>query len=231
MYASLTVVSHPKRRLLSALVRARRVARAASHRSDIAFARALQAGTFRTDPLPPYVPGLVAVMLWAHEIEILEDLSDRLLGPLYEGAIERWRVLLQPVSIHGAWLDFAPECNGVSSLRPEEPVVALIHGILKARYLPKFARDNAEVGKQLVHADGYLAGLALADTPLTTASFSCWRSANDSRRFAFAAGAHRDAYKIDRQEQRHATEFFVRFRPRYSDGTLGGRDPFERILN
>jgi len=63
------------------------------------------------------------------------------------------------------------------------------------------------------------------DTPLTTTSFSCWRSPEDSRAFAFASGHHPDAYKIDRAEQRHSTEFTVRFRPLHSEGTFDGVDP------
>jgi hypothetical protein len=42
---------------------------------------------------------------------------------------------------------------------------------------------------------------------------------------------HQHAYKIDRNEQRHATEFFVRFRPIAAEGTLEGRNPFADILN
>jgi hypothetical protein len=106
----------------------------------------------------------------------------------------------------------------------------LIHGVLYARYVGKFARDNAQVGKQLMQAEGYLGGLAMSDTLLTTASFSCWRTSRESRSFAFGTGAHRDAYKVDRAEQRHATEFFVRFRPLHSEGTLEGRDPFAGLL-
>jgi len=52
-----------------------------------------------------------------------------------------------------------------------------------------------------------------------------------ARAFAFAAGTHRDAYKVDRAEHRHATEFFVRFRPLYSEGTFEGRDPLAGVLD
>jgi hypothetical protein len=237
MFASLTVVTHPKRRLVSALLRARRLARAAAARPDITFARALQTGTFRSDTLPPYVPARVAVMLWGREADALDEVDARVMAPLADGAAQRWRVLLRPASVHGAWAGFCPnevdadDRHNAKSLRAEEPVVVLIHGVLRARYLVKFTRDSAEVGKQLARTAGYLGGLALSDTPLTTASFSCWRSVQDSRAFAFAAGTHRDAYKVDRAEHRHATEFFVRFRPLYSEGTFEGRDPLAGVLD
>lgn len=156
MYASLTVVTHPARRTLSALRTARRCARSATERPGMTFARTMLTGTFRTDMRIPFVPGRVAVMLRS--------------------------------------------------------------------------RDNAAVGRQLATAEGYLGGLGLADTPLTTCSFSCWRTARDSRAFAFGAGTHRTAYKIDEAEQRHTDNFFVRFRPVRSEGTFEGRDPLAAVL-
>jgi len=233
MYASLTVATHPKRRALSALFRARRLAAAAAARPNVAFARALQTGTFRSDARPPYELGRVAVMLWASDEDTLSEVGDFVLAPLADGATQRWRVVLRPAAVHGAWAGFSPACAAPADgeqLRPDEPVVVLIHGVLQARYLMKFARDSAGVGKQLALADGYLGGLSLADTPLTTASFSCWRTVRDSRAFAFGAGAHRVAYKVDQAQGRHVTEFFVRFRPLYSDGTLEGKDPLADVL-
>jgi hypothetical protein len=230
MYASLTVVTHPRRRLISALRQARRLAYAAAAAPDIAFARALQSGTFRPDTWPAYIPGRVAVMLWAPETEALATVQETVLAPLAAGATEQWRVVLRAVSTHGAWAGFSPVSDDVALLRADEPVVVLIHGVLHARYVGKFTRDNAQVGKQLMQTEGYLGGLAMSDTPLTTASFSCWRTSRESRSFAFGAGAHRDAYKVDRAEQRHATEFFVRFRPLHSEGTLAGRDPLAGLL-
>jgi hypothetical protein len=194
------------------------------------FARAMQTGTFRSDMRPPYVPGRVAIMMWAHEAAAIEEANAEILARFANAANERWQVLLHPASIHGAWAGFAPACEPTDPLRVEEPVVVLIHGVLRARYLFKFTRDSARVGRQLVQANGYLGGVALSDTPLTTASFSCWRTARDSRAFAFGAGAHQHAYKIDRNEHRHATEFFVRFRPIAAEGTLDGKDPFAGVL-
>jgi hypothetical protein len=185
---------------------------------------------FRADTRFPYSPGRVAVMLWGADEEALEAARAGALAPLADGAAERWEIVLRPASVHGSWEGFAPACDDAAGLRADEPAVVLIHGVLKPRYLMAFLRDNAKVGRQLTTADGYLGGLGLADTPMTTASFSCWRSARHSRQFAFAAGAHRDAYKIDQAEGRHATELFVRFRPVRSCGTLDGRDPFAGVL-
>jgi hypothetical protein len=170
-------------------------------------------------------------MFWAREAAALEEANTEIVAPFASGANERWQVLLQPASIHGAWAGFTPACAPTGPIRVDEPVVVLIHGVLRARHLFNFTRDSARVGRQLVGANGYLGGLALSDTPLTTASFSCWRTARESRTFAFGSGAHQHAYKIDRNEQRHATEFFVRFRPIAAEGTLEGRNPLVDVLN
>ena len=230
MFASLMVATHPARRTLGALRTAQRCARAAAERPGVAFARAMQTGVFRPDMRFPYSPGRVAVMLWAADEDALEEAGAGPLAPLADGAAERWEVVLRPAGVHGSWEGFVPACDAAAGLRADEPAVVLIHGVLKPRYLLAFMRDNAKVGRQLAAAPGYLGGLGLADTPLTTASFSCWRSARDSRQFAFAAGAHREAYRIDQAEGRHATELFVRFRPVRSRGTLDGRDPFAGVL-
>jgi hypothetical protein len=229
MYAALTVVTHPVRRMLRALLQARRAARAARACPEVLFARAMQTGTFRTDMRLPYTPGRVAVMLWAHEAAALDEVGARVLAPLDDGAAERWHVLLRAVSVHGAWSGFAPDCGAAPPLHADEPTVVMIHSVLKRRHTLKFVRDNAAVGRQLRTAEGYLGGLALADTSLTTCSLSCWRRVRDSRAFAFGTGTHRDAYKIDQAEGRHSAEFFARFRPVRSAGTFERGDPLAGV--
>lgn len=231
MYASLTVVTHPARRAVSALRAARRCADAALRHPALAFARPLQTATFRADTRLPHVPGRVAVMLWATDEGALDDAGGALLAPLEDGARERWRVVLRPVTIHGDWAGFAPTPPaGEPALLADEPVAVMIHGLVKPRHLVRFVRENAHVGAQLARAAGYLGGVGLAHSFLDTTSFSCWRTAADSRRFAFAAGSHRDAYKAGKAAQWHSTEFWVRFRPLRSEGTFEGRDPFAGVL-
>jgi hypothetical protein len=106
----------------------------------------------------------------------------------------------------------------------------MINGVLKLRYLRKFLRDSARVGRDLRIAPGYLGGFGLSDTPLTTTSFSCWRSSTDSRAFAFRDGHHPTAYKTDIAEGRHSTEFYVRFRPLRANGTIDGANPLDGVI-
>jgi hypothetical protein len=167
---------------------------------------------------------------FARSVDVLDELYAHNMEPLVDGAIEAWSSLLEPVRVHGDWFGFTPGTTGTAPLRPDEPVVAMINGVLRLRYLRRFLRDSARVGRDLETAQGYLGGFGLADTPLTTTSFSCWRSSTDSRAFAFRDGHHPTAYKTDLAEGRHRTEFYVRFRPLQSDGTIDGTNPLDGVI-
>ncbi len=231
MYASLVVATHPRRQAWPALHAARRAADAARSDAEIAVARPSQASRLRADVLPPWTPGRVGIMVFSDSLDALDRIERDVLAPVSDGARERWRVVLEPVKAQGDWFGFVPRTDGVASLDLGEPVVVMINGVLRTRYLPHFTRDNARVGRQLRSAAGHLGGLGLSDTVRTTTSFSCWSSWRESRAFAFGQGAHAVAYKADVAEHRHATEFFVRFRPLRSEGTFDGCDPFEGYLS
>lgn len=131
----------------------------------------------------------------------------------------------------GTWRGFEFDTSDVAPLDPDEPIVVMIHGVLRVRHARTFYRYNA---KAVAHAEShpaYLGGLGLADTPMTTTSFSFWRSAAGSRDFAFGAGAHAPAAKASRGGTWHDEECFVRFRPLRVEGTLAGRNPMgDRVL-
>jgi hypothetical protein len=226
---SVTVLTYPRTRAVGALRAVRAAARAMVEAGVVDLARGMQGSRFRPDTRLPYVPGRVALVAWAAGRERLDDASRLLDRHSLPGHVERWDVLLEPVRVHGEWhgVTLQPDAE---PLRLDDPVVVLISGELRARYTLAFLRDNAEVGRQLQTAAGYLGGLGLADTPQTTTSLSCWRTGRESQRFAFAEGAHRMAYQVDQAEQRHRTELFVRFRPLRSAGTLDGRDPLAAVL-
>jgi hypothetical protein len=191
----------------------------------MALVRGAQGSRLRADTKPPWTPGRVSVMAFSDSLDALDRIDREMLAPVSHGARERWRVVMETVKVHGDWFGFIPDTTEAAPLDLGEPVVVMINGVLRARYLPHFTRDNARIGKELATAPGYLGGLGLSDTMLTTTSFSCWNTWRESRAFAFGAGHHATAYKADKDQQRHSTEFFVRFRPLRSEGSLDGSDP------
>lgn len=225
-YASLVVATMPRRHAVSALRRARRTADAVRSTDGVDHCRAVQGARFRADLLPPFTPGRVGVITWSRSLDTLGAAQQDIRRRLVARASETWEILLEPVSIEGDWFGFAPDVTGATPLALDEPAVVLINGVLKPRHAIRFARDNALVAAQLRSAAGYLGGLGISDTPMTTTSLSCWRTRRDSRAFAFGTGAHQRAYKVDQAEERHSTTFFVRFRPLATSGTLDGQDPF-----
>lgn len=226
MYASLVVTTHPRHRAVPALRAARRLAAAARSDPDMASVRAAQCSRLRPDVLPPWTPGRVSIMAFSDSLDALDRIDSDVLAPVSEAARERWRVVMETVKVQGDWFGFIPDTAEAMPLDLGEPVVVMINGVLKARFLPHFTRDNARIGKDLTTASGYLGGLGLSDTMLTTTSFSCWSTWRESRAFAFGAGHHVTAYKADMAQQRHSTEFFVRFRPLRSEGSFDGCAPF-----
>ena len=229
-YASLVVATLPRRRAVRALRGARAAASAARRGRGVECSRASQTSRFVPDLRHlPFAPGRVGVMSWAATPEVLDEVDGDIRTELGQGATETWRVLLQPVRVHGDWLGYVPDVSETPPLTLDEPLAVMINGILRPRHGAKFVRDNVRVARQLQSAGGYLGGLGMSDTPLTTTSFSCWRSSRESRAFSFGHGAHQQAYKIDQAEGRHRTEFFVRFRVLGSEGTLEGRDPFAGV--
>ena len=229
-YASLVVATLPRRRAVGALRGASAAASAARRHRGVECSRASQTSRFVPDLRHlPFAPGRVAVMSWAADPEVLDEIDSEIGTDLGRGATEMWRLVLQPVRVHGDWLGYVPDVSGAPPLSLDEPLAVMINGILRPRHGAKFVRDNVRVARQLRSTTGYLGGLGMSDTPLTTTSFSCWRSSRESRAFSFGAGAHQQAYKIDQAEGRHRTEFFVRFRVIGSEGTLEGRDPFAGV--
>jgi hypothetical protein len=206
------------------------LADAARSDPEIAFARAAQASRLRADVMPPWTLGRVSVMTFSASLDALDRVDQEVLAPIKEATQECWRVGLETVRVNGDWLGFVPDVADDTSLRPEEPVVVMIHGVIRARYLAHFTRDNARIGAELPTATGYLGGMGLSDTMFTTTSFSCWRSWRESRAFAFGPGYHTAAYQADEAQHRHSTQFFVRFRPLRSEGSFDGHDPLASVL-
>lgn len=142
LLVSLGVLKHSRHCAVTAMREARAAARRAGDHPGVAFARGLQTAAFRPDMKPPYSPGRVAVMIWAQDEQSLEKAGSALEARLTAGAVERWRVVLQPVRVRGEWMGFAPETNGIE-LQAHEPVVMMISGILKTRYTLRFVREVA----------------------------------------------------------------------------------------
>jgi hypothetical protein len=233
---SVDIVKHGAREVPRVLLDLKRAARDPGAINGMEFARMCQTGDFHPRPYPKPSPARNAlVTAWTSE-EALDEYLDSPLAPqrTFATAQERCHVRLQPVRAKGDWRGFSFDTSGAEPLDDDEPMVAMIHGVLKVRYARAFYRAGAHVVAQAEADPSYTGGIALADTPMTTMSFSFWRTAAGARHFAFTGpGPHGPAAKESQVVPWHKGEdpgCFVRCRPLRVDGTISGRDPMgERV--
>ncbi|WP_435770326.1 hypothetical protein [Nocardioides sp. SYSU DS0651] len=162
-----------------------------------------------------------------------EDAADSapLLRTLAEGAREHWHVR-GPLGFgtHDTrWRGWEPSPESDRPLPKDQPVVVFISGELRSRHLPEFVRGSIRAAGQAFAAPGYLGGLGFFSSPRNTTSVSAWRTAADSRAFAYKPGAHATAMAADLGGGHHVSQRFLRMRPTRSTGTLSGVNPYDGV--
>jgi hypothetical protein len=155
------------------------------------------------------------------------------LGDLGAGAREHWHVEAEVVraAFSDGWKGWTPDVSDAVPLDPAEPALVLISGELHPRYVPAFLNDAVGAVAHAFEQPGYLGGLFIASSPLNTTSCSCWRTYQDARDYAYAAGGHRDAMLRDRARGHHRTEYFLRLRPLLERGSLAGTTPLAHAVS
>lgn len=224
---TLDVIDRPRGGALRALRGLRQVPRPDGCRGLVLCGTA----NFHPRPWPALSPHRIAVIA-AWDDEDAADRAALVAGPA-DGAGEHWHVRgeLARASFNDPWVGWRPDVGDHAAPADAEPLLVLISGELRARYIPAFWRDGAKaVGHAFTHP-GYLGGFGASSSPLNTTSVSAWRTAADSRDYAFRPGGHADALRRDRARGHHRTERFLRIRPLATRGTLRGRNPFEGVLD
>ncbi len=164
-----------------------------------------------------------------------EDALDAFLAS--SEVVERWRSLaresfhvrLDPVRAHGAWSGrhlFAGAADTAKPLEPGEPVAVLTRATIRPRRLVPFYRAIEPPAVTLGAAPGVLASVGVGEWPLARqATFSLWRSWEDTRAYAYGSDEHREVMRRTRAEDWYSEELFARFRPYGSAGTWDGQHP------
>lgn len=160
-----------------------------------------------------------------------EFLNDRAgLHPFLAGARESWSVSLDTVRVvQGEWRGWRPTTEGVAPLAPDEPLMAMTYGKLRARYLPAFTWNNRKVVREVATNPGLVMRIGLADHPMVRCTFSLWRSQDDVVRFAYGRGVHDPIQRRSLDVPWGGDWLFARFRPVASSGTWEERDPLAEL--
>lgn len=141
-------------------------------------------------------------------------------------AIERFDVLLRPLSARGTWDGVDPTEGGHAAPTPGAPVAVLTRATVRWRALPAFLRAVPPVDAHLHGADGLLATVGIGELPVgRQATFSLWRDLDAMRRFSNRSAEHAEVVRRTRDERWYGEELFARFEPTASWGTWDGDCP------
>jgi hypothetical protein len=186
---------------------------------------------------PALVPGGCAlVAAWespqAAEAAFAGPLRHAIDGPdrfSLDGEVVRVRVDSESERNH--WHGWHPSAEGAEPLTKEEPMVAVVHGILRRGRLLEFMRNNLHAASRAAHHHGHRGSIDISSQlPYEHTSISLWRSYKLAQDFAYMPGGHATAMKHSQKENTHRVGVFLQVRPLACTGTLGiDEEPFPQL--
>jgi len=116
-------------------------------------------------------------------------------------------------------------------LAKEEPMVAIVHGILRRGRLLEFMRNNLHAASRAAHHHGHRGSIDIsAQLPYEHTSISLWRTYALAQDFAYMPGGHATAMKHSQKENTHRVGVFLQVRPLACTGMLGiDEEPFPQL--
>jgi len=186
---------------------------------------------------PALVPGGCAlVAAWespqAAETAFAGPLRQAIDGPgrfSLDGEVVRVRIDSESERDH--WHGWKPSSEGAEPLTKEEPMVAIVHGILRRGRLLEFMRNNLHAASRAAHHHGHRGSIDIsAQLPYEHTSISLWRTYKLAQDFAYMPGGHATAMKHSQKENTHRVGVFLQVRPLACTGRLGIDEvPFPKL--
>ncbi|MEI6119920.1 MAG: spheroidene monooxygenase [Actinomycetes bacterium] len=153
----------------------------------------------------PLVWGVVVV---ADDLSVLE--KSRPIKSWRKISTSELRLILQPISSHGAWGGKNPFV--VSEKSTEGEVVALTRARIKWRKNPMFWRAVPPVTASLHGQPGLLKAIGIGEAPIgLQGTLSIWQSADALRTFAYKSAPHINAIAATQANKWYSEELFARF--------------------
>ncbi|WP_200952713.1 MULTISPECIES: hypothetical protein [unclassified Nocardioides] len=187
--------------------------------------------------VPSLVPGGCAlVAAW----ESAEAAEAAFAGPL-RGAIdgpgrfsmdsELVRVRIDSESERDDWHGWRPSAEGAEPLAEGEPMVAIVHGILRRGRLVEFLRNNVHAASRAAHHPGHRGSIDISSQlPYEHTSISLWKTYGLAQDFAYKKGGHASAMTHALKEKTHRVGVFLQARPLACTGALGiDRPPYPQL--
>ena len=136
------------------------------------------------------------------------------------------RVKVDSESEHDHWHGWKPSAVGAEPLRDDEPMVAIVHGILRRGRLVEFLGNNLHAASRAAHHPGHRGSIDIsAQLPYEHTSISLWKTYALAQDFAYKKGGHASAMTHALKEKTHRVGVFLQARPLACTGTLGIDQP------
>ena len=181
---------------------------------------------------PGLLPGGCALVAAWESAEAAEAAFAGPLRPAVEGAgrfsldSEVVRVRVDSESERKDWHGWQPRAEGAEPLVKDEPMVAIVHGILRRGRLTEFVRNNLHAASRAAHHPGHCGSIDIsAQLPFEHTSISLWKTYELAKDFAYKPGGHASAMTHARTENTHRVGVFLQARPLACTGTLGTDSP------
>ena len=141
------------------------------------------------------------------------------------------RVRIDSESESDQWHGWAPCADGAEPLVKDEPMVAIVHGILHRGRLLEFIRNNVHAASRAAHHPGHRGSIDISSQlPFEHTSISLWKTYALAQDFAYKPGGHASAMKHSLKAKTHRVGVFLQARPLACTGELGiDQTPFPQL--
>lgn len=141
------------------------------------------------------------------------------------------RVRIDSESERDDWHGWRPSAEGAEPLAEGEPMVAIVHGILRRGRLVEFLRNNMHAASRAAHHPGHRGSIDISSQlPYEHTSISLWKTYGLAQDFAYKKGGHASAMTHALKEKTHRVGVFLQARPLACTGTLGtDRPPYPQL--
>ena len=120
------------------------------------------------------------------------------------------------------WHGWRPVDVGTEPLADDEPMVAIVHGIVRPRELTNFIHNNMHAASRAAHHPGHRGSVDVSSKlPFEHTSISLWKTLALAQDYAYSPGGHAKALKHALKTNTHKVGCFLRVRPLASSGSLG----------
>ena len=123
---------------------------------------------------------------------------------------------------HDNWHGWNPSDDGSEPMSSDEPLVVVVHGILKPKHLAGFVRNNMHAATRAAFHPGHRGSVDVSSQlPFEHTSVSLWQTVKLARDYAYAPGGHAHAMQHARTADTHRVGCYLQVRPLACSGSLG----------